>query len=55
MLTISENTDIETVITTFEVTPGTCADLLKLLKTFIIIRRVRIAHQNLPYKLIVGG
>ncbi len=32
MLTISNETDIQTVITTFEVTPGTCADLLKLLR-----------------------
>jgi len=27
MLTISNNADIQTVITTFEVTPGTCDDL----------------------------
>ncbi len=31
MLTISENTDIQTVITTFETTPGTCQDLLDAL------------------------
>ncbi len=28
MLTISDDTDIQTVITTFEVTPATCQDLL---------------------------
>lgn len=33
MLTISPDTNIQTVITTFEVTPGTCTDLLDLLKT----------------------
>jgi len=32
MLTISDNADIQTVITTFEVTPGTCTDLLALLR-----------------------
>ncbi len=32
MLTISDKADIQTVITTFEVTPGTCADLLDLLR-----------------------
>ena len=32
MLTISDKSDIQTVITTFEVTPGTCADLLDLLR-----------------------
>lgn len=32
MLTISDTTDIQTVITTFEVTPGTCSDLLDLLR-----------------------
>lgn len=32
MLTISDNANIQTVITTFEVTPGTCADLLTLLR-----------------------
>lgn len=32
MLTISDNADIQTVITTFEVTPGTCTDLLELLR-----------------------
>lgn len=32
MLTISDKIDIQTVITTFEVTLGTCADLLKLLR-----------------------
>jgi len=29
MLTISNNADIQTVITTFEVTPATCEDLLE--------------------------
>jgi quinol monooxygenase YgiN len=29
MLTISNDTDIQTVITTFEVTPATCEDLLE--------------------------
>ncbi|MCF6273858.1 MAG: antibiotic biosynthesis monooxygenase [Rhodobacteraceae bacterium] len=33
MLTISEQTDIQTVITTFEVTPATCQELLNELST----------------------
>lgn len=31
MLTISNDADIQTVITTFEVTPATCQDLVELL------------------------
>ena len=31
MLTISDDTNIQTVITTFEVTPATCQDLLEAL------------------------
>ena len=33
MLTISKDNDVQTVVTTFEVTPGTCQDLLDELKT----------------------
>lgn len=32
MPSISRDTDLQTVITTFEVTPGTCQDLLDLLR-----------------------
>ncbi len=32
MLTIDRDKEAQTVITTFEVTPGTCADLLALLR-----------------------
>lgn len=32
MLTISKDSDVQTVVTTFEVTPGTCQDLLDELK-----------------------
>lgn len=32
MLTISKNSDVQTVVTTFEVTPATCQDLLDQLK-----------------------
>ncbi len=31
MLTISKDTSVQTVITTFEMTPGTCQDLLEAL------------------------
>ena len=32
MLTISKDADIQTVVTTFDVTPATCQDLLDVLK-----------------------